>query len=77
MQSPRDRDGLTYCENEGTGLFADTEEALAKLEDLIEMLAEECPPDRWDWGTIPGRLRALSKRNHTLFITKIRRHKDG
>ena len=77
MQSPRDRDGLTYCENEGTELFGGTEEALAKLEDLIEMLAEECPPDRWDWGTIPGRLRALSKRKHNLSITQIRRPEDG
>lgn len=77
MQSPRDIDGLTRCEEEGTDLFADTEEALAKLEDLIEMITEECPPDRWDWGTIPGRLRALSKRKHNLSITQIRRHEDG
>ena len=77
MESPRDRDGLTYCENEGTGLFKRTEKALAKLEDLLEILAEEFPPHSWDWGTIPARLRALSKRKHNLSITQIRRRKDG
>ena len=77
MESPRDRDGRTYCEHCGTGLFGRTEKALEKLEDLIEILEEEFPPTGWDWGTIPARLRALSKRKHNLSITQIRRREDG